>query len=243
MTNHGIRSTLTTCLTLALATLTPLAASGAAPGEIEPRHEWIRAIGSDDPAEVRALLDAGADPNLRVTDDGLTPLMISESAALVRLLLERGADPRQSDDTGATALHHALFVPEALEIIPLLLDHGADVNAVAKGRSSRTPLLAGRILMIESDDPGNGARILRMLAAAGADVNARDDLGYTLLMSAAVNDKPDLARLALELGADPRIKSKDGWTAMEYAVDVGSIDVANLLTSWTGSEEPNPQER
>jgi uncharacterized protein len=58
-----------------------------------------------DHASVRALLAAGADPNVR-QQGGYTPLHSaahSDDAELVRLLLAHGADPALTADDGRTA--------------------------------------------------------------------------------------------------------------------------------------------
>src|SRR5579859_1432094 len=54
-----------------------------------------------------------------------------------KYLLEHGADPNQMSRWGYTALHQALRRDNALEIIELMLDHGADpaINTVADGGS------------------------------------------------------------------------------------------------------------
>src|ERR1700722_1099191 len=70
---------------------------------------------------------------------GSTPLMY---AALygdldsARQLLQDGADPNIQNEAGATAL---MWATDSLEMVSLLVEHGANVNA--KSTDSRTPLL------------------------------------------------------------------------------------------------------
>lgn len=76
---------------------------------------------------VAALLDAGANPNVRDKDDD-TPLMTAckksaPSVDLIKLLLEHGADANAHNE-GTTALHH---YPNGL-----LVEHGADINLQSK---------------------------------------------------------------------------------------------------------------
>jgi ankyrin repeat protein len=60
-------------------------------------------------------------------------------ASGVRQLLQAGVDPNTFDEAGLAALHHAAE-KEHLEIVSLLLEHGADVNAQDSRRLGNTPL-------------------------------------------------------------------------------------------------------
>lgn len=78
-------------------------------------------------AQLAALLDAGASPNL-ATPGGDTLLILAAYHAhpdAVRLLLDRGADTTRVNDRGQTALGAAVFRQSA-EAVRVLLDAGAD---------------------------------------------------------------------------------------------------------------------
>jgi ankyrin repeat protein len=65
---------------------------------------------SSEPEIVRALLDAGAEPDAR-DRDGLTPLMWAAAVGppdVVALLLRHGADPSATTRDGITAWHVAI---------------------------------------------------------------------------------------------------------------------------------------
>jgi ankyrin repeat protein len=66
----------------------------------------------------------------RVTPDNLVMMLARKhdwhDYAGVRYLLEQGADPNRVHPRGLVALHHAIARDNALAIIDLLLDHGAD---------------------------------------------------------------------------------------------------------------------
>ena len=100
-----------------------------------------------------ALLKAGADVNMVSAGDRTNPLLmavINGHFDLARMLLERGADPNAVSEQGVSPLYGALNVewaPKALypqprahmqqqlgylELMQLLIDKGADVNARTK---------------------------------------------------------------------------------------------------------------
>ena len=120
-------------------------------GSVSSRTALMWATIAGCPVAVKALLDAGADANLRDAR-GVTPLMLacsppkthSNSAGslgadrdgsnggarrveVVRLLLARGADPDLRDIAGQTALMNACSWVHP-ELVRLLLERGADVT-------------------------------------------------------------------------------------------------------------------
>lgn len=82
------------------------------------------------------LLSQGADPNSQTNEFGasvLAGLCYVNQVACARVLLEHGTDPnRGRDESLETPLHHALAGAGELELIQLLIDSGADVNAKTK---------------------------------------------------------------------------------------------------------------
>ena len=196
----------------------------------KPKNLFL-SMGSGDIDYFRELLEAGADPNAAMPDTGKTPLMITEHAEIQELLLEFGANPELTDNRGATALHYAVGTGDALRMIPRLLEKGAKVNAIAQGWSKQTPFMVASRLYFQGTDPVRNAKVMRLLSERGADIDTVDESGYTVLINAVVNDKPDLVRLMVELGADVDIKGKDGLSALDWAQELGFIDIAELLES------------
>lgn len=192
-------------------------------------QELIAVMDMGDVAQFDRLLNTGIDPNRVISPSGKTLLMAAQSAPMVGLLLNHGADPSIKDNQGTTALHYAVMHPGALGIIPLLIEKGADINAPASGLSGETPFLYAKRLFLQRQDPVLGTKVLRLLAKLGADINAADDDGYTLLTHAVVNDKPDLVSLLVDLGANVRIRTRDGQTALDWAEELGFIDIVELL--------------
>jgi ankyrin repeat protein len=63
----------------------------------------------------------------------------------------------------------------------------------------------------------------------GADPNVREQAGYTALHAAAQNGDLDTIRALLLGGADLTLKSEDGKTALDIAMDAGHEKASLLL--------------
>ncbi|RPI82103.1 MAG: hypothetical protein EHM42_09860, partial [Planctomycetaceae bacterium] len=130
----------------------------------------------------------------------------SGSADCVRLLIEFGADVTVRDNARQTALFHA----GSAEVARLLVEGG--LSTEDRDEFDWTPLAA---------NVGDPAR-LRALIAAGANVNAVHDRGFTVLMSAAaeMGRSVEALRVLVEAGADPHAVTDLGWNAFHAALDV-----------------------
>jgi len=160
-------------------------------------------------AEVRRLVQDGADVNLRQAD-GATALHWAAyygDAGLALLLLEAGADASAANREGSTPLWLAASQGNAA-MISALLGGGADANE--KLPLGRTPLmLAARSGHVDA---------VRALLERGADPNAKEDArGTTALMQAADQGHADVIALLIERGAEVAARSapvaRDGRTA------------------------------
>jgi hypothetical protein len=108
------------------------------------------------------------------------------------------------------------------EEVKRLLNAGANPN---EGRfiGGGTPIFLALMLH-------NRATVEAMIAK-GADVKATDGSGATTLMWAAYDDAADplLVRKLIELGVDPNAKSKNGDTALRWALRRGYTPVVEAL--------------
>jgi cytohesin len=155
-----------------------------------------------DTESARALLDAGADPNLQISDWGGTALIIASTmgqADIVEALLNKGADPNYRDKNSFTALHAAVRDSDygedaaqrarAVATVKVLLAHGADVNA--RLHQEKPTVRALNELQFEGATPlalaaeVNNLEAIKALVAGGADPNIPTTMGTTPLMLAA----------------------------------------------------------
>jgi ankyrin repeat protein len=147
-----------------------------------------------------ALLDAGADVNLAAESDKNSPLMtalINGHFDLAKVLIDRGADVNRAADNGATPLYAVLNVqwapkalypqPQAyrqqkldyLQMMRVLLDKGADVNARLKKKV--------------------------WYSGYSFDLSGVDEIGATPFWRAAYASDVDAMKLLTSYGADPHI--------------------------------------
>ena len=153
---------------------------------------------------------------VRVSQELMSALAV-EDVAYFEQLLSTGADPNVIlPNSGKTLLMEA----KSVALVALLLSNGADPNQ--RDEEGATALHHAVIL-------GNASMIIPVLVERGANVNAVDANGITPLVHAVVNDKPDLVELLLRLGAKPQIKTKDGQTALNWAEELGFVDIIELL--------------
>jgi ankyrin repeat protein len=195
-------------------------------------QEFFAAIHDNDCARVERLL--GADPSLARarSANGVSALMqaryegrleivallrrkaggldIFEAATLgdlprLRALLEADSSlARAFSSDGFSALHLAAFFSQP-QVVEELLRRGADVNAVSSNSM--------KVAVINSAAASGRADLVKLVLAAGADPNARQQLGWTALHAAVAHDNVEMAQALLEAGADPALRNDDGQTA------------------------------
>lgn len=66
----------------------------------------------------------------------------------------------------------------------------------------------------------------------GANVNAKDNYGWTVLIWAAMGGKTETAELLLKHGADVNAKDNSGWTPLRWAGNHGNTGIADLLRKY-----------
>ncbi|MGI5172599.1 ankyrin repeat domain-containing protein [Treponema sp. OMZ 840] len=189
---------------------------------------------------------------------GRTPLMdavVNENTEMTALLLQLGASPSIQEMYGRTAYHDAAETGNTA-LIRLLRRSGG--NPLARDIHGRTPLslvlhkdksVIGAVLGDDinlADSDGNtpahiavtssvSAAMFTALIEAGFPVDRRNREGITPLLLAVKHDKPDLARIALEKGADPFIRDNLSECAVSYALKHDNT-ILNMIVQIAGTK-------
>jgi ankyrin repeat protein len=183
---------------------------GSGGGGLSPLHFAAR---EGDLESTRVLLDGGADIN-QLTEYGWTPLLTAinnRNYRLAQLLLERGADPNIANKGGWTPLYIATDnrnieggdypVPQPdidhLEVIVSLLEKGANPNARVKDNTLTRTIFTMQWFYED---------------------------GATAFVRASQSSDTELMKVLLKYGADPKIPTAYGDTALTAAGGMGWVD-------------------
>ena len=179
----------------------------------------LQASRTGDTAIVEALLTAGADAKL-AGPEGETPLMAASRSGrveAVRLLLARGAEVNKADDFQAETPLMWAAGEGHVAVVQALLEAGANPKLQAKvtaltDRKHGDHPSGGFTALMWAARNGHG-EVVTALVKGGADLTQTNGDGATAMMIAIVNDRFDLAKAMLDLGAD----ANDG--SLYFAVD------------------------
>ncbi|GAA1611155.1 hypothetical protein GCM10009733_004010 [Nonomuraea maheshkhaliensis] len=108
-----------------------------------------------------------------------------------------------------------------IETVGKLLASGADPNTPSEGEEGGLPLCAAAAR--------DRTEVARALLDAGAQVDGREDGGWTALLWAATNGQAEVARMLIEAGADVDVTNDDGDTPLTLAARRGALGVVQAL--------------
>ncbi|KAL7955134.1 ankyrin repeat-containing domain protein [Trichoderma compactum] len=189
---------------------------------------------------MRLLLENGAEPNAvdkrletalhyatyegpaETDSEGVTALHQAASHGLIdvaELLVRQNIEGLHiTTDLQQTPLHIAA-IKGHVELARLLLDYGADLNAVDAHLC--TALL---------DAASFGfTEVVRFLLSLKPELDIQDGWGQTALACAAKNGHSEIIQLLLDSGSDPTIGDEFSWSALHLAAFQGGVDAVRVL--------------
>jgi len=210
----------------------------------------------------KQLIEAGADVNqwdiygeaplytalgLRNRADGgkgsIDPLNQTNGTAIIQMLLDRGADPnmqlffRPANLRGVTATRGSTPLIRAangadMDMVKLLLKHGANVNLAMADRQTPTmAVLTGRA------SEKQALEFIRLFHEAGENINVTalvnhipESRGGTALHYAVRKRYKDVIKELVSYGIDINAKDQDGLTALDYTQSRGFMPFMALQT-------------
>lgn len=175
------------------------------------------AVMQQDAVLVEALLQKGADPDIRGLsgDSALWRAFLQKSEPIVYLLLKHSQNIHSSVQ-GTTLLHVSVGAPvgeqqhadhsKPIKIIQLLLDKGFNIDIQdAKGCTALHYAVT------------RGIEVVRLLLTYNASLHTQDQIGRTALHYAAYVGDVKIIELLLEKGSNPNVLDKEGHAPLWYA--------------------------
>ena len=190
--------------------------------------DLFEAAASNDIAAMKSLIESSAASIKDVDAYGRTPLhlaCLNGAMDCAEYLIQKGADINARAGNGMTPLHLAV-IGNRLEMTGYLMDHKADGNIRDKAGMSMQPLQYACI-------QGNKEIVQLLIEKYHLDVNTADDIGTTLLMTAAWKSNLDLARYLIAKGADLNRKK---WRPQD-SVQMTALDHANYALLVSSNEQ------
>jgi ankyrin repeat protein len=189
---------------------------GADPNDEETPYHVAETRNND---VLRVLLDSG-----RLNDDSFATLLLRKAdwhdLEGMRLLLEHGVDPNRMTPWSHSALHQAVKRDNSMQMIELLVEHGANPSLpnTHDGRSA-TAMAAHR---------GRRAALVLFLQRGASPLNGVD----ALIAACALDDRETMQSL---ISADPALRTQlmqQGGTLLAQFSGTNNVDgVRNLIES------------
>ncbi|KAI8795246.1 ankyrin repeat and KH domain-containing protein 1 [Biomphalaria glabrata] len=202
---------------------------------IRQPQTFIQAVKSGNIQNIQMLLDAGLDINRVHIND--TPIMSAARVEVVDFLLSKGADVNFKTTTTPlinalsyncydeikSIFHYQLNTRELEEKMILLLD-----SFLKNGACLHDSDTYGNTALMKAVTLSNTESVvLKYLLDKGAEVNRRNNDGFTALHVAAESNNVSCSKLLLEYGAIVNLKCQAGLTPLHQAV--GNVNLVKLF--------------
>ena len=175
------------------------------------------AILSRDVVAVKKLLKQKADPNEK-DNQGDTPLMNAARG----LEITEPIKPGESKDIRRSRLEKE--AQAQIQIVEELLKYGANTNQ--RGYLGSTPLIEAAFWIYNS---GSTIKVLTLLIQNKAEIDVQDERGFTALINAVYAGKTETVKFLLAQGANAKLTTCEGETALSIAQSRKAADIVRLL--------------
>ena len=187
------------------------------------RTALYRALMKGDSRMIDALIDAGADVEAKPIW-GLPPLLDASSdgnLSIVETLVEAGASVRARDNEKHTPLTIAAQYGHTDTVRYLVGLKDVDVNHTAHENETA----------LHSAATEGHSDMVQVLIDAGADIEAKDDMGCSALLKAAASckDKLSIVKMLVEAGASVRVINDNEDSCLTLAAQHGHTETVRYL--------------
>ncbi|KAL3848329.1 hypothetical protein ACJMK2_019197 [Sinanodonta woodiana] len=201
--------------------------------------------------EVLSLLKSGADSSF-ATGNGVTLLhkcCAEDNASIAEILINEGVDVNCRDDDLWAPLHTACFC-ESLEVIQLLLKNkadatlldidgyfphehtpeGSEVRQLMEEYLSQLGIDQNRLKELRLDIPRQMLAEVKNLLVSGADMNALNSNGISLLHISSANGYKQVMKALLQnFKTDVNVVDIRGWTPLHVAARFDQVKAVKML--------------
>jgi ankyrin repeat protein len=198
-----------------------------AKGQVTP---LMNAVSARRLEAAQTLISLGADVNTS-PNDGTGPLLLAtleSDVPMTKLLLSKGANTLPLAKRLICLPLESAASEGSIELVRMLLEAGAPINAVSFGGSSA----------LASATTFGHTKIVEILLDAGADPNLTDTEGRTPIMIAVRLGNEQIFNLLLSAGADINRKNNTGETCLDIAL-VNNNDLILRCIKNAGGKDGN----